>query len=93
MGLIHVRDRKGPPDLCILQLVYALFLLSIFFGPILLAGLAVMGLASPSGLALGLCGFAIIDVLAWFIIRSVRGFLLASKGQPFPDLTSWAFGG
>ena len=120
------------------QLVYGLFLLSIFFGPILLAGmaiaydqnklvsaqieshyrfqirtawiymlfgavivlpaffvlgLAVMGVASPSGLVLGLCGFAVIDVLAWFVIRCVRGLMLASKGHPIPEPTSWAFGG
>jgi len=127
-----------PPDPRMVQLVYALFLLSIFFAPILLAGLAIaydqnkhvpaqvqshyrfqvrsvwiymlfgvvivlpaffvlglaaMGMASPSVLVIGLCVFAMIDVLAWWIIRNVRGLLLASKGEPIPDPTSWAFGG
>lgn len=127
-----------PPDPRTVQLVYVLNLMSLFFGPILLAslaiaygqksnvpallenhyrfqirsawiymlfgviivlpaffilGLAAMGMASPSGLVLGLCGFAVVDVLAWWIIRNIRGLILAAKGKAIPDPKSWAFGG
>lgn len=127
-----------PPDPRMAQLVYALYLLSIFFGPILFAGLViaydqktgasdqikshyrfqirtawmyvffgvviafpalfVLGLAAmevvpQSNLVLALCGFAVIDVLLWFLIRCVRGLILAVKGKPIPNPASWAFGG
>ncbi|NKB43545.1 MAG: hypothetical protein GKS03_04625 [Alphaproteobacteria bacterium] len=127
-----------PPDPRMVQLVYALFLLSILFGPILLAGLAIaydqnkhvsataeshyrfqirtawicmlfgvvivlpaffvlglaaMGMASPSMLVLGLCGFMVIDVLLWFVIRCARGLMFAARNKPIPDPASWAFGG
>ncbi|MBT4740494.1 MAG: hypothetical protein HN793_01015 [Rhodospirillaceae bacterium] len=127
-----------PPDPRTVQLVYVLYLLSLFFGPIVLAGLAIaygqksnvpalvkdhyrfqirsawiymlfgvlivlpalfvlglaaMGMASPGGLVLWLCGFAVFDVLAWWIIRNIRGLILAAKGKPIPDPKSWAFGG
>jgi len=127
-----------PPDPRMAQLVYGLYFLSIFFGPILFAGLViaydqkagasdqvkthyrfqirtawmsvlfgvviafpalfVLGLAameitSPSGPVLALCGFAVIDVLVWFLIRTVRGLVLAVKGKPIPNPASWVFGG
>jgi len=50
-------------------------------------------MASPGGLVLWLCGFAVFDVLAWWIIRNIRGLILAAKGKPIPDPKSWAFGG
>lgn len=127
-----------PPDPRTVQLVYALFLLSVFFGPIVFVGmviaydqktgvsdqlkshyrfqirtawmsvlfgvvvafpalfviaLAAMGIVSPSNLVLALCGFLLIDVLLWFLIRTVRGLILAVKGEPIPNPASWGFGG
>lgn len=126
-----------PPDPRMVKLVYGLYLLSMFFGPVALAGLAiayeqkksapdwvashyrfqirtfwismlfvlviafpaffilgtaVMGLTSPSGLVLGLCGVAVIGVLLWWIIRCLRGLRLASKDQAILNPASWAFG-
>lgn len=127
-----------PADPRTVKLVYALFLLGLFFSPVILAGLviaytqrshvsegvlshyrfqirtvwisllytmvftfpaffvfgsAVMGMASPSTFVLALSGLVIIAVLAWWVIRCVRGLLLASKGTAIPNPESWLFGG
>jgi uncharacterized membrane protein len=127
-----------PPDPRMVKLVYALFLLSLLFGPILFAALAIayeqkrhaapliashyrfqirtawlsmlfalvivlpalvvigaaaMGMASPNGLIITLCGTVIFAVLMWWIVRCGRGLMLANKEQAIPNPASWLFGG